>query len=51
MLGYTYRWGKRTIRTQVNVKNLANRLNWTTDANFVPDGSGREVIGTVTVSF
>ena len=51
MLGYPFKWGTKTLRAQVNVKNLANRLNWTTDANFVPDGNGREVIGSLTLSF
>lgn len=50
-LAYPLKWGTRTVRFQVNVKNLANRLNWTPDANFVPDGNGREVIGSVSVNF
>ena len=51
MLAYPIKWGTKTLRFQVNVKNLANRLNWTTDAYFVPDGNGREVIGSVALSF
>ena len=46
-----FKWGTKTLRAQVNVKNIANRLNWTPDANFVPDGNGREFIGSVALSF
>lgn len=38
-------------RAQVNVRNIANRTNWTPDANLVPDGQGREFYGTLTVEF
>jgi outer membrane receptor protein involved in Fe transport len=50
-LSYPFKWGTKTLRAQVNVKNIANRLNWTPDANFVPDGNGREFIGSVALSF
>lgn len=35
----------------LNVKNLANRTNWTTDGTLVPDGQGREFTGSFKVTF
>ncbi len=38
-------------RAQLNVRNLFDRLNWTPDANLVPDGQGREFYGTLSIYF
>lgn len=41
-----YNW-----RLQGNVRNIAERKNWTADGNFIPDGQGREFSAMLRVSF
>lgn len=43
---FGYSW-----RVQANVKNIAERKNWTADGNLMPDGQGREFTATVHVNF
>jgi len=50
-LGYYFKALDRAWAVTLNVKNLANRTNWTTDSNLVPDGQGREFILSVKVDF
>ena len=51
MLGYPFKFLGKDCRVQVNCRNLMERLNWTADANLVPDGQGREFYGSFSVNF
>lgn len=42
VVSYTFKLGARPCYAAVNVKNLFDRVNWTTDGSFKPDGQGRE---------
>jgi outer membrane receptor for ferric coprogen and ferric-rhodotorulic acid len=51
MLAYPFKWMERDCRVQLNCRNVADRLNWTADANLVPDGQGREFYGSFSIAF
>ncbi|OIR15062.1 FhuE receptor precursor [mine drainage metagenome] len=50
-IGYPFKAAGYDCRVQLNVKNLADRTNWTADGNFIPDGQGREFMGRFIVNF
>jgi outer membrane receptor protein involved in Fe transport len=51
MVAYPFKAYGKSCRVQVNCRNVADRLNWTADANLVPDGQGREFYGSFSVYF
>lgn len=50
-VGYGFTAFQKKCYASLNVKNLADRVNWTTDEFLKPDGQGREFVGSLRVDF
>ncbi|KAF0093468.1 MAG: TonB-dependent siderophore receptor [Puniceicoccaceae bacterium 5H] len=50
-IAYPFVFNGVACRAQLNVKNIFERKNWTTDATLIPDGNGREFLFSVSAAF